>query len=82
MENLSDSAAEVIPPTSSDPMLESSVLSFRPEGVAPFTYGLWRHFVLIGALHLVWLFILLLAQMAGYHGFDRVVSGFLGLGGR
>tara|TARA_Y100001968_G_C19165248_1_gene622888 strand:+ start:556 stop:804 length:249 start_codon:yes stop_codon:yes gene_type:complete len=82
MENSSSSAAEAIATTSSETILESSALSFRPEGVAPFTYGLWRHFVLIGALHLVWLFILLLAQMAGYHGFDRVVSGFLGLGGR
>mgnify|MGYP001197511404 CR=1 FL=1 len=60
----------------------SASVSFRPEGVAPFTYGLWRHFVLIGALHLVWLFVLLIAQMAGYHGFDSFVASFLGLGGR
>ncbi len=57
-------------------------VSFRPEGVAPFTYGLWRHFVLIGALHLLWLFVLLIAQMAGYHGFDPFIVNFLGLGGR
>ncbi len=56
--------------------------SFKPVGVAPFTYGLWRHFVLLGALHLAWLFILLIAQMAGYHGFDNFVLSFLGLGGR
>ena len=56
--------------------------SYRPEGVAPFTYGLWRHFVLLGVLHLIWLFVLLVAQMAGYHGFDAFVAGFLGLGGR
>ena len=77
MENSIDSAnpiAEVIAPASGS--------SFHPEGVAPFTYALWRHFVLIGALHLLWLFVLLLAQMAGYHGFDAFVSGFLGLGGR
>ena len=59
-----------------------AAMSFRPAGVAPFTYGLWRHFVLIGALHLVWLFVLLIAQMAGYHGFDSFVASFLGLGGR
>lgn len=60
----------------------SNEVNFRPEGVAPFTYGLWRHFVLIGALHLLWLFVLLIAQMAGYHGFDPFVINFLGLGGR
>tara|TARA_B100000700_G_C14706937_1_gene697218 strand:+ start:382 stop:600 length:219 start_codon:yes stop_codon:yes gene_type:complete len=63
-------------------MTNSTSSSFRPAGVAPFTYALWRHFVLIGALHLVWLFVLLLAQMAGYHGFDNFVVSFLGLGGR
>ena len=63
-------------------MSSANEANFRPEGVAPFTYGLWRHFVLIGALHLLWLFILLVAQMAGYHGFDPFVISFLGLGGR
>tara|TARA_Y100001968_G_scaffold302957_1_gene316694 strand:- start:372 stop:563 length:192 start_codon:yes stop_codon:yes gene_type:complete len=63
-------------------MSSANDVNFRPAGVAPFTYGLWRHFVLIGALHLVWLFVLLIAQMAGYHGFDPFVINFLGLGGR
>ena len=61
---------------------EQITSSFKPEGVSPFSYGLWRHFVLIGALHLAWLFVLLIAQMAGYHGFDPFVINFLGLGGR
>ena len=55
---------------------------YKPYGVAPFTYGLWRHFVLLGALHLAWLFVLPIAEMAGYHGFDPFVISFLGLGGR
>tara|TARA_Y100001968_G_scaffold314717_1_gene340443 strand:- start:1425 stop:1652 length:228 start_codon:yes stop_codon:yes gene_type:complete len=75
MENI----AEVTPTPSVTQMVEQD---FRPEGVSPFAYGLWRHFVLLGALHLIWLFVLLLAQMAGYHGFDPFIINFLGLGGR
>ncbi len=56
--------------------------SFKPVDLAPFTYGLWRDFVLFGALHLAWLFILLITEMTRYHGFDHFVLSFLGLGGR